>query len=252
MAEITRPETSSSTAAAAPVTNVTGDDDQLGHLYKMSTTAGLGSQEYVAINTLAVLGVILGIASVLAIMANVLLVIPLVGFIFSAVAFRQIEASNGTQTGKWLAVLGIFLSMGFVGFVGTRQATEASRTKSDRQAIANVVAALSDRMKSGKVEEAYALFTNRFQARVSLQDFGKRMKPISENTYYGKLKAVDTNGLANFINDPASGSHFAEATIIFRFERNENANSMVATFYRGPEGWLIDDIPDFFPAKTGQ
>lgn len=254
MPDVTRPDSDVSTLPPpqAPPADAGRSDDPLGHLFKMSTTAGLGSQEYVAINTLAVLGVILGIASILSMMANVLLVIPLAGFIFSVVAFRQIEESNGTQTGKPLAALGIILSMGFIGFVGTRQLTERSRTSADTQAIATLANNLGQAIRDKNFEQAYALFTPRFQARVPQDQFTGRFRPISENSYYGKLKTIETNGLAQFQSDPRGG-RFAVAKILFHFEKIPNASSQDATFHKSGDVWRFEDIPEYFPpSNAGQ
>src|SRR6185436_15279396 len=62
------------TSTSTPVV----DDDPLAHLHKMSTTAGLGSQEYVAVNGMAVFALVLGLASGFALFDRLFLVIPLV------------------------------------------------------------------------------------------------------------------------------------------------------------------------------
>src|SRR4051794_6354462 len=88
-----RPDDPAEPAGATPPAG----DDPLAHLHRMSTTAGLGSGEYVAINGAAVFGFILGLASALCLFEEtILLVIPLVGAITSIVALRQIAKSNGT------------------------------------------------------------------------------------------------------------------------------------------------------------
>ena len=72
------------------------DDDPLAHLHKMSTTAGLGSGDYVAVNGTAVFALLVGVASALALMTEVLLILPLVCVIAAVVAWGQIRHSNGT------------------------------------------------------------------------------------------------------------------------------------------------------------
>ncbi len=76
----------------------------------MSTTAGLGSQDYVAVNVTSVVAVLFGLASLLAIASPVLLVFPIVGVVLEPDRLRQVRNSNGTQTGKGLAILGLVLS----------------------------------------------------------------------------------------------------------------------------------------------
>src|SRR3954464_12472461 len=75
-----------------------GDDagaapDPLASLKKMSTTAGVGSQEYVAVNPGAGAALRLGVASLLVSRHDVLLLIPAAGVVCAIVAWRQISNS---------------------------------------------------------------------------------------------------------------------------------------------------------------
>ena len=99
--------------------------DPLARLHRMSRTAGLGAQDYVAINVAAVLSVLLGL----------LLVIPLAGVICGIVALHQIKDSNGTQTGRGIAWTGIALSVLFAAVVGGRELLNNVRTRSDREVV---------------------------------------------------------------------------------------------------------------------
>src|SRR4051794_6725127 len=85
-------------------------DDPLSHLHKMSTTAGLGSTDYVAVNGVAVATIFMGLASSLALLDVTLLAIPLVTVVLAIIALRQIANSNGTQTGRLLAWGGLVLA----------------------------------------------------------------------------------------------------------------------------------------------
>src|SRR5205085_7590050 len=108
------------TSSAPPGVNGNGtavDDDPLARLHKMSTTAGLGTTDYVAINALAVASVFLGLASLLAMLDPLLLVLPVLAIACSIWALTQIRNSGGTQSGRGLAVLGLVLSLGCFGVV---------------------------------------------------------------------------------------------------------------------------------------
>ena len=97
-----------------------GDADPFAHLHKMSTTAGLGSGDYVAINGTAIAAILLGVCSALVLFNSLIfLLIPLLGVIAAIVAFKQISASNGTQTGREVAAIGMLLS--FLGLGITLQ-----------------------------------------------------------------------------------------------------------------------------------
>src|SRR2546421_5328731 len=113
----TDPSQSSPTQSPAAPKAPLVDDDPLAHLHKMSTTAGLGSGDYVAVNGTAVFALLLGVASALALMTEVLLIIPLVCVVAAVVAWGQIRHSNGTQTGKGLVIVAMALGLGLGGFV---------------------------------------------------------------------------------------------------------------------------------------
>src|SRR5687767_9287806 len=81
-----------------------GGDEPLAGLFHMSTTAGRGTQEYVAINHTAVAAFLLGLGSLSALAHPILLLVPVAAFVCAIVAVRQINRSNGTQTGKGWAL----------------------------------------------------------------------------------------------------------------------------------------------------
>src|SRR4051794_11833123 len=97
------------TDSSSPQTSEAGSET-LAHLYKMSTTSA-GGQEYVAINGMAIAALLLGFGSLLALVSNVLLVVPLASVIFGVAAVLQVRGSNGTQTGRGFAVAGIALAL---------------------------------------------------------------------------------------------------------------------------------------------
>ncbi len=94
-----------------------GQDDALSRLARMSTTAGVGSGDYVAINTLAIASTLLGLGSMIVPLLGpyLLQIIPLAAIVTALVAWRQIKRSNGTQTGRGLAAAGILLALLFGG-----------------------------------------------------------------------------------------------------------------------------------------
>src|SRR5829696_1587984 len=131
------PAPTQTTSAAGGAAGV--DDDPLSHLHKMSTTAGLGSGDYVAVNGAAVFALLLGLASMLTMLEEILLVIPLACIVVSVIAWRQINQSNGTQTGKGLIVAGLVCAFAFGGFIFAREATDDLRTRGDRTLIKKTV-----------------------------------------------------------------------------------------------------------------
>lgn len=227
--------------------------DPIDGLHKMSTTAGLGSQDYVAINGTAIAAVVIGLASALSLVNNVMLIVPLAGIIFAFLALRQIGASGGTQGGRGLAWAGVLLSVVFAGYGITHQVIHAQATRQDRKEIGQLINQFSLDMAAGDFEKVYGLFTRHFQQdRVDLQEFKTRLKPVQVNPLYGNLRKVVWNGLAEFRIDPRLGYQQAVALIDFDFEKTEAPLRVDAQFRKEGDQWKIDDIPQFFAKAPGQ
>jgi hypothetical protein len=217
----------------------------------MSTTAGLGTTEYVAINPMAVASVLLGLASSLALLDNILLVIPIAGVIVSIIAMRQIRDSNGTQTGKGLVTLGLLLAIGFAGFIGSRAATAAMRTRSDREAIASLVKDLENRIKTSDYDGAFGLFSERFQKTVSRQTFVERWTYIRDQAPYGNVASISWNGEVVFEYDRVAGLPMAYSIVIIKFTKNPEASRQEAQFAKRDDGkWEFEGLPNVFPPQT--
>src|SRR5947209_6629128 len=132
--------------------------DPLAKLHRMSTTAGVASQAYVAVNAAAIVALILGVASGLTVFSNILLFIPVLGVVVSVLAWRQIRDSNGTETGLALAALGALLSLLIGGAVTAHAIAEHNRTRSDVRQMLAIVDKLDADIKAAKYDDAYQLF----------------------------------------------------------------------------------------------
>lgn len=230
-------------------------DDPLARLHKMSTTAGLGSGEYVAVNGTAVFALLLGLASALVLLEDLLLIIPLVGLVAGVVAMRQIGQSNGTQTGKGLVALALVLCLAFGGWVIFRKTTEGMRTRADRQAIASLVTQLGEHLVAGNNDAAYGMFTGNFQGRLNRQVFEERASLIRENPTLGKLKGTATNGLVDFQVDETTGARYATAVVEFRVEKSRPDMQVTeeTTLRKEGDRWLIESMPTVFsPPRAGR
>ena len=242
----TPPSENSQTTPAA------GEPDPLAHLHKMSTTAGLGTTEYVAINWPSVVAVILGLASSLAIMDKILLIVPIAGVICAAVALYQIAKSGGTQTGRGLAVLGLLLSFGFAGYVGYLSIAKARQEGTDKATLETVIAELSGDIKSGNFEKAYGLFSPRFQDRIPLQRFKDTMGYVKFHQTYGNLRGLTTNGRYAFESDETTGNRYAQVILLMDLDKMSEPSRQDATFRLVGGQWKVENIPGLFPAPTGQ
>jgi hypothetical protein len=242
----TTPERDDATRAATPDQQT----EELGQLYRMSKTAGAGSSEYVAVNAVAIFALILGVASLVSVAANILLIVPVLGAVTSLVALRQIGHSYGTQGGKVLAGLGLFLSLAIGSYVVTREATEARRTHSDRQAVAQVLGSLGQTVRDGQFEAAYSLFSPRFHDRVGQAEFTARIRPWSSSPNYGKLRAIGPGSRVEFQVDPQSGTRTARTRLALDVERGSVAEAIEAQLHISEGRWMLDNLPEVFPVQS--
>jgi len=218
------------------------------HLHKMSTTAGLGSQDYVAVNVTAVIAVLFGLASLLAIASPVLLIFPLVGVGLGVVALRQVKHSNGTQTGAGLAILGLALSGIITAALLCYQGFQVMQRRADQSALASLSQKFGELLDQRKFAEAYDLFDSDFQTRVSKQAFISQLTSVQSQQFMGPIDAISWNGLAEFHSDDA-GTQTADAMLKIHSKGSANEARLAAHFRRAGDGpWMIDNIPDLFPA----
>ncbi|HEY8665580.1 MAG TPA: DUF4190 domain-containing protein, partial [Tepidisphaeraceae bacterium] len=200
-------------------------DDHLSHLYKMSRTAGLGTTDYVAINAMSVAAVLLGLASGMALMAPVMLFLPIAGVVAAVIALRQIQSSNGTQGGRSLAWLGLALSILLAGVVGTKQILARVEMRTDQQKIAAKIDELSAEINAGKWDAAYALFAPHFTQRVSKDQFIRTLQSYQHTALFGDLKAIRWNGVQPAFETDAEGITRAYTIALMEFTKDEG-NSM--------------------------
>ena len=230
-------------------------DDPLSRLHKMSTTAGLGSGDYVAVNIVAVVAALLGVASLLAKLNNALLLIPLAGALCGIIALIQINHSNGTQTGRGLAIAGLVLSLAIGGFVIAQQAADYYRTQADQQEIASLVQDLGNQIKSKDFAKAYALFDGDFQERVPLDKFKTRLayfESAQAVELLGHMTGMEWNGLLQFDTDVKTGSQMAGGVGRMTFEKKGEPARQSMVFRKIGSKWKVDAMPDLFPPPNAQ
>jgi len=221
--------------------------DPLAKLYHMSTTAGVGTQEYVAINPTAVAALILGLASVLALLSNVMLVLPLAALVCGIVAIHQIRNSNQTQTGLALAAFGLVLAIGLGGGRTVYTIIQRYHVSSDERRIAQLMSELGQDLKAENYDKAYALFNDRFHDRISRTTF--------ENAFLG-FKKLPTSGIIQSIewnhepmlreDQPGSDVSVASGMAFFKFEKDPAPRRSVIVFEKSEGQWKIADIEAIF------
>ncbi|MGD0461071.1 MAG: DUF4190 domain-containing protein [Tepidisphaeraceae bacterium] len=237
---------SSRTEGLAP-RDPAADTDPLLHLHRMSTTAGVGTGDYVAVNVTSVVAVVFGLASLLAMANPVLLVFPIVGVILGLIALGQIVNSNGTQTGKGLAILGLALSGIITATIFCVMLVQYFHQRADRQAVADLAWKYGRLIAQDKFDDAYDLFDSDFKYRVSKQAFIVHLTSIQHYSELPPIDGITWNGRAEF-HSGDDGAQTADAVIKVHFKGIEGEERLAAHFCKANGGpWQIDNIPDQFP-----
>lgn len=223
------------------------ENDPLRGLYKMSTTAGLGSADYVAINWLSVLAFLLGLASLLSLAGLSLLVVPLAAILCAVLALWQIQTSNGTQSGRLLAIGGLALALVFGGIQIVRTVQQRAREKADEQQLSTIINELAQTVKSRDYEKAYTLFSDRFTQRVSKNEFIQKWKPLEDTQLLGALKSIEGNGEYRFDVDPTSDIRYGRTLLVLAFDKAQAPTRLDILFRHTGQKWVIEDMPSLFP-----
>lgn len=109
--------------------------------------------EYREISRLAVVALVLGIFSVLAIFTSVLWIVPVLAIVFGLVAFYQISRSD-VLTGKTMAMVGMALAAIWLGASVTQTTIQAASFKAHSREMAADWLGL---ILEGKLKEAHQL-----------------------------------------------------------------------------------------------
>jgi hypothetical protein len=242
--------------SAASSSGVPNGKDPLSGLYKMSTTAGLGSADYVAINATSIVALLLGVASILCLIFGTgLLVVPVAAVICAVIAWRQISNSSGTQSGRILAIGGLALALVFGGMQLVRSAQAAARQRADEAELNAVISTFGDAIKAHNYDAAYALFSEAFSRQVPKADFVQKWKPLENHPTLGALKSVEGNGAFSFEFDSASDLRYAVTLLVLTFEKAQTPSRFDVVFRRQGDKWVIENIPTLFnqqpPAPGG-
>jgi len=189
--------------------------DPIANLHKMSTTAGVGSQDYVAINNAAIVSVILGLCTALAFLGIPFLMVGAAGIVSGIIAIVQIRHSNGTQGGMGLAILGILLSLAIAGSVATANILDWQRQREDKAEINKVLEQLGQYVASEQYDKAYQLFSPDFQAIFKFQVFHDQLQVNQQ--FLGKIDGMTSNDAFLFL-PTAEGVPTAQTQALVRFK----------------------------------
>jgi hypothetical protein len=219
--------------------------DPMAALHKMSRTAGAGTQEYIAINGAAVAALLLGLASILAIVSPILLTVPFTAILIAVIAIRQVRNSGGTQAGVGLSVLGIVFALGFVAAVGGKQVLDMRRETAETQQIAALMKGLGENLSQRNYDQAWMKFGARFQEGMKRQDFDSVWNQIQNSPYYGQIKEIRWNGVPVAMSWEGD-EPFAQGVFVVVLQNGGQDRRMTIFRKSANQGWRIDGMEGYF------
>lgn len=225
-----------------------GASDPLTGLFHMSTTAGVGTQDYVAINSVAVVCLFLGLASVLAFLSTIFLLLAVAGLVCGIIAIVQIRGSNRTQSGIGLASLGILLCLGIGGGRGAYQTIHRFHVSTDEREVADQMKKLGNLIGAEKYDEAYVLFDDRFKDRVTQTQFAAAFRNFGTDPASGLIRSIEWNNEPMNIEEQADAV-YASGMAFFKFERDPAPRRSVVDFEKVDGQWHVHNIDAIFPVR---
>jgi hypothetical protein len=227
------------------------EPDPFLRLHKMSTTAGLGSGDYVAINGRSLAALLMGIASCLVLWGSLLLlIIPAISLICGFVAIKQIRSSNGTQTGRGLAMLGIFLSLAMGGGFTGNLALESVRNARQEQQVVSLLQEFGALIRDAKYAQAYDLCDGHFRDRITEAKFTETWQQANGSMFRGPITGATYNGILKFADDPLTGDREANGVMLISFTKIPAKERQDVILSRQPDGWRLDQLPEMFPVES--
>lgn len=223
---------------------VASEEDPLQSLYRMSRTAGLGSGDYVAINSVSIVAIILGILAVTALLFQTMGLFAIAAIICGVIALVQINRSNETQGGRLFAVGGIVLGLAFGGLTAGRMVSAHLERQRDTQEISKLLARFSEMMAGKQYAQAYqTLFTEGFKRQFTEREFVDRWDAMIG--FAGAVKSVGWGERAEFEQARGTDTRHAVANSEFVFE-NRSARQPMSFMKVGNGEWEIDAIQQLF------
>ncbi len=237
-----------------PVPNenqTTSGADPMAHLYHMSPTAGVATTDYASINSASIATIVIGAASILAVLNPYMLFIPFAGLICGIVAIRQISDSNGTQVGRGLAWGGLLLSLGLGGGVTAVQTTRLLLHRSAEREIAAKLQTIGQQIRDGQYDAVYDQASPRLRSRVQREDFDREVASLNAVPQLGKLEYLRWNDEAMvFEVNPDSGVAQATAMAMEKLEKLPEPGRELFLFVNESGNWSLLDIPRLIAAPT--
>jgi hypothetical protein len=225
-------------------------EDPLAHLFRMSTTSVAG-QEYVAINPTSIVALLLGVASVLALVADLMLIIPLAGVICAIIAIVQIRRSSGTQTGRLFAMIGLAFALLIGGARGVQEVAATVRDRQESQKIAAIIERFGRGVHAARYDEIYDdMTTQAFRERIDRKGFILALQQVQSQPGYGPIESIEWNQQKMpFQEVGTSGNRVASAMGFMKFRKSDLVGRPIFTFSNREGTWKIDSSSMFVEKK---
>ena len=230
-------------------------DPAIAPLFHMSRTAGVGLGDYAAVNVPAVIGLVLAVASVLAYIfadSTLPMLIPVAAVLVSTIAFVQISRSNGTQTGRGIAIAGVVIALALGGAAIARKARTAAAEREARVELTDLIRQLSDANASRDAKPAWSLFHSSFHEQIAFDAFSRKFIDYADSFFQGKpIGSYDLSPLAIFQTNNTGVPVAATALLGVNVAGQPPAGipsriERPVQFTREGDVWKIRDVPDFF------
>lgn len=239
------PSSPSAAPPAAPGESAELGTDKLAALYRMSTTSAPASTEYTAINSVAVVAMLMGVASVLALFSSMLLILPAGALLLGFIALMQIRRSAGTQTGRALAIGGMVIALGLGALVGIRTVQAAQLAAANRREVMDAITQLGKKVLAADYPAAYASCSPRFQGEFTAEQFAGGWQSLRSYPGSGDMTGFEPNGQVFFEASGPGGLPTASAGINIRFAKQAEPTTPYVQFVQLNGQWLVDAMSLF-------
>jgi hypothetical protein len=206
----------------------------------------------VAINSFAVVAAVLGLASALAFVGTLFLIIGLAAVLCGVWALRQIRNSNGTQGGKGLAWVGIVLSVVLAGAVLASSVRQQRAEAAQARQVTQFINELGRLTIAGGYARVYAATDPEFQKNVTLEQFSQRwiaQQDPDPQRGGGKLREMYGNGLVQFAMG-GDGSMTAYTQAILQFEKYPDIRRLTMGLKKTSDGtWQVLQMAELFEMR---
>ena len=232
--------------------------DELAHLARMSGTgSSFGQADYVALNTLAIACLLLGVAAALSLAINLFLFIPVAGIVCGLLAIRKIRRSNGTQGGMAFALAGIVLSLGLGGLSAGRETADWLQLRDETNTAANLMARFGDMVRDGQYDEAYdKLMASDFRDHFSRTTFTNTLHALqTEPNFqkhtggYGHLESIKWNEKRMLVEPIGDNYTRLTAIALMKFHAMPMPGQEYIQLNNKDGEWRIQGIPRIFSDK---